>query len=99
MAITNNIDTWSTNLAVNPEARHLFSLNTCNGCHGAETDTTFLHVNPRSAGAVASLSAFMTGIDVIDPVDGVTVRRFDDLGRRAADLESLLCEAQGAAIE
>jgi hypothetical protein len=98
-AITNNIDTWTTDLEVDPEARHLLSLNTCNGCHGAETDTTFLHVHPRSAGTVASLSAFLTGIDVIDPVDGVTVRRFDDLGRRAADLESLLCEAQGTPSE
>ncbi|HET6583466.1 MAG TPA: hypothetical protein VFG69_08460 [Nannocystaceae bacterium] len=91
--VTNNIDFWNAPGIADPQARHLFSLNTCNGCHGAETNTAFLHVNPRSVGQVASLSGFMTGIDVIDPVDGTTVRSFDDLGRRAADLESLLCES------
>lgn len=91
--VTNNIDFWNAPGIDNPEARHLFSLNTCNGCHGAETGTGFLHVNPRSQGQVASLSGFMTGIDITDPVDGTTVRHFDDLGRRAGDFETLLCES------
>ena len=71
----------------------LFSLNTCNGCHGAETDTSFLHVFPRSLGQEASLSGFLTGITVDDPIDG-TVRTFDDLGRRNADLAGLLCPVE-----
>jgi hypothetical protein len=90
--VTNNIDFWTAPGIANNEARHLFSLNTCNGCHGAETNTAFLHVNPRSSGQVASLSGFLTGIEVTDPVDGST-RTFDDLARRADDLESLLCES------
>jgi hypothetical protein len=90
--VTNDIDFWSAPGIEDPEARHLFSLNTCNGCHGAETNTAFLHVNPRSVGQVASLSGFMTGTTVIDPVDG-TPRAFNDLARRADDLETLLCES------
>ena len=90
-AITNNIDSWSSPDIVNPEARHLLSLNTCNGCHGSETNTPFLHVNNRSAGQVAVLSGFVTGTTVTDPVDGTTQRTFDDLDRRNADLSALLC--------
>lgn len=90
-AITNNIDSWSSADIVNPEARHLFSLNTCNGCHGSETSTTFLQINNRNAGQTAALSGFLTGITVTDPVDGTTQRTFDDLGRRTADLSALLC--------
>jgi hypothetical protein len=33
-------------------------------------------------------------VDVTDPVDG-TVRRFDDLGRRVADMQALLCTSTG----
>lgn len=90
--VTNDIDFWSAAGINDPEARHLFSLNTCNGCHGAETSTGFLHVNPREAGQVASLSGFMTGIDVIDPADNTTIRNFNELARRADDLETVLCE-------
>ena len=32
----------------------------------------------------------MTGIDVTDPADNVTVRHFDDLERRALDLDKLV---------
>ena len=35
------------------------------------------------------LSGFLTGTTVTDPVDG-TMRDFNDLERRAADLEALL---------
>lgn len=90
-SITNNIDSWSAPGIVNPEARHLLSLNTCNGCHGSETSTAFLQINNRSAGQQAVLSGFLTGVTVTDPVDGVTQRTFDDLGRRRDDLSALLC--------
>lgn len=90
--VTNNIDFWNAPGIVDPDARHLFSLNTCNGCHGAETNTPFLHVNPRSPGQVASLSGFLTGTTVSDPVTGA-LRSFGDLARRADDLETLLCES------
>jgi hypothetical protein len=54
--------------AINLEAaRNQFSLNTCNGCHGAETQTGFLHVFDKLDGSEASLSEFLTGINVTNP--------------------------------
>jgi hypothetical protein len=76
---------WDPTGVFNGEARHKFALNTCNGCHTkSETDADFVHM---SAGGV--LSGFMTGVTVADPVDG-TLRDFNDLERRAADMEELL---------
>jgi len=74
----------------NNEARHLFSLNNCDGCHGGETGTIFLHINPRAPGEVAQLSAFLTGTVVNDPVSGEE-RTLNDLGRRNEDFANLLC--------
>ncbi|MBS2018607.1 MAG: hypothetical protein JST00_37420 [Deltaproteobacteria bacterium] len=83
---------WSGPGITSDQARHLVSVNTCNGCHGfGETNTPFLHVRPRAKGQVAGLSAFLTGEDVT--VNGVT-RHFDDIARRRADLVRLLCSAQ-----
>ncbi|HTN83254.1 MAG TPA: LamG-like jellyroll fold domain-containing protein [Sorangium sp.] len=88
----NNLTAWTAPGILNNEARHKFSLNTCNGCHGgAETGTPFLHVNPRTLGSEASLSGFMTGINIPDPVTG-EVRTLNDLGRRNQDLAALVCE-------
>lgn len=78
----------------NPRARFHFSLNTCNGCHGRETGTdSIFHIKPRRAGERAELSDFLTGGggDVADPETG-TRRHFNELGRRARDLENYLCE-------
>ena len=69
----------------------------CNGCHGAETSTGFLHVQNRQAGQVAGLSGFMTGIDVSDPVSQQS-RHFSDLERRAADFGGLICAVRDAAF-
>ncbi|HRX72092.1 MAG: hypothetical protein KDJ22_09275 [Candidatus Competibacteraceae bacterium] len=92
----NNIP-WSAAGIINNDARHLFALNTCSGCHRDETGTGFLHVGfpeqhalPNSLGEPAALSGFLTGTEVLDPVDGVTPRKFADLERRRQDLESLL---------
>ncbi len=74
----------------NLTARHLFSVNTCDGCHAHETGTVFLHVAPRGPNSLASLSSFMTGTSVIDPVTGES-RNFNDLERRSTDLKNLLC--------
>jgi len=41
--------------------RHVFSLNTCSGCHGGETQTFFTHIDPVSFGTEAGLSGFLTG--------------------------------------
>lgn len=96
-AITNNIDFWRAGGITNNNARHKFSLNTCNGCHGAETNTGFLHVSPRIATQAAALSGFLTGITVSDPVSGAP-RTFNDLARRAADLRSLVCATTAPAV-
>ncbi|WP_437912500.1 LamG domain-containing protein [Sorangium sp. So ce302] len=88
---------WNAPGITNNEARHKFSLNACNGCHGVEAQTVFLHISPRFAGVQADISAFLEGTDVLDPVDGVTVRHLDDLERRATDMEQLLCAQPGPA--
>jgi len=81
------------------EARHLVSLNTCNGCHAAETATDFFHVGFRKAGQEAPLSKFLTGTGAIDDPAGqedearpgnVKRRCFHDLADRLDDLRSLL---------
>ncbi|APR82284.1 Hypothetical protein A7982_07633 [Minicystis rosea] len=87
----NNLTAWTAPGILNNEARHKFSLNTCNGCHGAqETGTGFLHINPRDPGTVAQLSGFLTGVTLPDPVTGVP-RTLNDLGRRNQDLKALVC--------
>ncbi|XXT23891.1 LamG-like jellyroll fold domain-containing protein [Sorangium sp. So ce429] len=88
----NNLTAWTAPGIVNNEARHKFSLNTCNGCHGAaETGTPFLHVNVRAPGNEGTLSGFMTGIQIADPVTG-ELRNLNDLARRNLDLKALVCE-------
>ncbi|WP_437670059.1 LamG-like jellyroll fold domain-containing protein [Sorangium sp. So ce131] len=97
-AILNNLTAWRAPGIVNNEARHKFSLNTCNGCHGSEeTGTGFLHVFPRPVGGEAQLSGFMTGITIGDPVTGEP-RTLNDLGRRNADLKALVCEPAPTAV-
>jgi hypothetical protein len=85
---------WDSVLITNREARHKFALQTCNGCHLLETGTTvipqeFFHIAPAATGVAASLSGFMTGIDVADPFDGSPTRQFNELQRRAVDLDAL----------
>lgn len=85
---------WNAAGIVNNDARHHFSLNTCDGCHGAaETGTIFTHIKPPpfggpAFGVPATLSGFLTGITVPDPVSGVP-RNFNDLARRASILSTL----------
>ncbi|HLM75436.1 MAG TPA: hypothetical protein VK459_22140 [Polyangiaceae bacterium] len=80
---------WSAPGIIDSEARFGFALMTCNGCHTAETDTTFLHVKNRAAGVESGLSAFLTGTSVLDPVSGVE-RELNDLARRAEDMQYVL---------
>ena len=80
---------WEAPGISNNLRRHMFSLNTCNSCHGRETDTDFTHVKEAPFGTPATLSGFLTGISVSDPVDG-TVRDFNDLERRRQDLQNLV---------
>jgi hypothetical protein len=92
-AVFNDLSTWDAPGINNPEARHKFALNTCNGCHsGQETNTFFLMVNPRFPGQESSLSSFMTGTVVFDPGNPAG-RVLNDLGRRNHDLRFLVCPA------
>lgn len=89
------------------DARHNFSLGTCSGCHGQETDTFFTHVNPRQSHQVAGLSEFLTGnpgtlrhpgtVTRPDHVDN-TPRTYGDLLARQTKLDAILgasCNALG----
>jgi hypothetical protein len=82
--------TWNANGISNPEARFHFAVNTCSGCHRAETGTLFLHVAPREKGSVAQLSGFLSGTSVGDPISG-KLRTFNDLANRATVVKALLC--------
>lgn len=83
---------------IDPEARFHLSLNTCNGCHGPETNTTFLQITPRFPGAEATLSPFLTGTTVFDPNTGAA-RNLNELARRKGDLTNLVCNApDGGAV-
>jgi hypothetical protein len=81
---------WQSNAATpiaNLDARHVFSLATCSGCHTRETKTSFVHIAPRDAGSAAQLSGFLTGITLNDPVSGVP-RTFHDLLDREMKLDA-----------
>lgn len=94
-AIFNELTTWFAP-DVDPEARHHFAINTCNGCHSSqETNTTFLQIEPRFPGSQAGLSGFLTGTIVEDPQTG-ELRSFNDLARRNADLRAIVCTEEGA---
>lgn len=79
--------------------RFAASIATCNGCHFAETGTTFVHVDPNTPGLPATLSGFLTGINgVPDPAGSGQFRDFDDLARREKDLKSFLDRPCGTVI-
>lgn len=56
----------------NINARREFAKATCNGCHTAETSTSFVHIANREPGEESELSDFLTGADMpkTDPVTG-----------------------------
>ena len=89
-SVFNDLIEWSAPGITNPDARFHASLNTCNGCHGPETNTGFLMVTPRFPGQEAALSQFLTGTTVFDQTTGQQ-RSLNDLSRRKADLTSLAC--------
>ena len=89
---------WSAPGINNPEARHHFAINTCNGCHSQqETGTGFLQIGPRFPGQESLLSPFLTGITVFDPQNGQP-RMFNDLGRRKSDLTAIVCGGGSATL-
>lgn len=95
-AVFNDLLTWFAP-GIDNEARHRFAINTCNGCHAAqETGAVFLHLAPREPGTESRRSGWLTGAIVEDPVTG-DPRLFDDLGRRKADLKTVVCRGSTAA--
>jgi hypothetical protein len=72
--------------------RFRFSVNTCNGCHSLnETGAQANHVRDRqTATSEATLSPFLTGGTVPDPVTHVP-RTFNELARRSNLLKAYLC--------
>lgn len=108
----NNFPVWNAPNLVAPSGstvatlRHKFAVNTCNGCHSGETQTSFLHVFPRDSSQEAFLSRFLTGdpsksdgkLAVSDPVASGVVNKFNDLARRQSDMPVMLtCPAPAAA--
>ena len=77
------------------EARFRFSVGTCNGCHSEETGTNILHILPSAVGSEATRSPFLSGwVAINDPVYGESsVRGFDEMARREADLRKLVTGA------
>jgi hypothetical protein len=57
----------------------------------------FSQVTPRLPGSEASLSRFLTGITIADPVTG-QLRHFNDLARRKADLTAIVCASSPAGV-
>lgn len=58
-AIWAPLDVDGNLLVKNPLARFYFAFNTCNGCHGAETETVFSHIQPRPKDEPSELSRFL----------------------------------------
>lgn len=87
---------WKAAGILNNDARQQFSLNTCNGCHNLpETGTDAVHIfrgknRTNKAASAATLSGFLTGITVADPVSGV-LRSFNSLAARNARFTALVC--------
>lgn len=72
---------------VRDDALFELALNTCSGCHLMETGTPFAHLDYNSVpGMPAQLSGFLTGIAIPDLRNPAVMRNFNDLARRAVDL-------------
>jgi hypothetical protein len=86
-AIVNNIDFWNAPGIQNNTARFQLSLNTCNGCHGDETNTQLVMVADNGFGLPPSVTPFITGETVGDPVDS-SQHTFNELLHRAGKLQA-----------
>ena len=84
----NDFFRWSAPGILDLEARFHASINTCNGCHGPETNTNFQMIFPRFPGN--GVSQFLTGTNVFDPFTG-QVRLLNDLARRRDDMTAVIC--------
>jgi len=84
---------WECGSRVSRDARRIFSLNTCNGCHSGETACDGLHIHPRADGEAAQLSQFLRTDGqphrVPDPARGPNTE-FREMEDRAAIFAALL---------
>jgi len=74
---------WLVDAGVSEDARKAFSLATCSGCHSGETDTRFLHIEPRWSTQPPVISEFL--------------RR--EIPIRGKDLVALACRSGQASAE
>jgi hypothetical protein len=77
--------------ATNEAYRHTTALNSCSGCHAAETGTPGFHIAPRTANANSAVSPFLDGTDhtVTITIRGVPYDyTYNELARRRALLEA-----------
>lgn len=100
-SVLNPETVWYHPNIVDNQVRHKLSLNTCDACHGGETQTKFLHIGKRVSGTASALSKFLIGnrsgaslatptvYDMADGLHPATVRPYGDLLRRQADLSAL----------
>lgn len=92
-AVLNAIDIWDgppplCSSIASAQARHIASLNTCDGCHGGETGTFFRQVLLTGLGGGAMLTGFLTGMTITDECG--LEHTFNDIERRRVDLCQLL---------
>lgn len=84
-----------------PRARFLFSVNTCDACHGMETRTQFAHIGAEGGadrGREPHLSRFLTGITVPD-FFGDSDHTFGELARRAQIVQQLAIAGCGPTVD
>ena len=86
---------WEGGSGISRDARRLFSLNTCNGCHAGETACgDGMHVHPRAEGMPAQISAFLRTDGqphkVTDPATPHTEIAYQEMNDRAALFAALL---------
>lgn len=79
---------------LDPVTRFHASINTCNGCHGFDTQSVFFQIRPREPGFEASLSPFLLGVTIFEPGGPFVL---GDLARRKDDLRGLVCPAGSVA--
>jgi len=90
---------WTKGKIADNDVRHLFSKNTCNGCHNGETGASdFRHIKSRAKAETATVSGFLSGIEIKDPVSGAP-RKFNDLLDRAQALIQALALPSGAGLQ
>lgn len=86
-----------------PLERHHFGFATCNGCHFDETNTPFVHLDPRDPGMPTALSGFLStspaagpggvalaAFNVADPALTGAVFKYNEPFRRACESTRIL---------